>query len=827
MKKTLSALLFFYCTVLYGQTKQLGSSEILHQLKKLNVVGTALYVAAHPDDENTLFITWLSKEKMVRSGYIAMTRGDGGQNLIGSEQGEYVGYLRTHELLGARSIDGGEQFFTRANDFGFTKTTDEALATWGKEQILADLVWRIRKFQPDVMINRFPPDSRAGHGHHSASAQLSEEAFKAAADPNRFPEQLAFVKPWQAKRVVWNSFSPNFQNNQPNEGAYIKIQLGDYNPLLGKSYTEIAAEARSMHKSQGFGSARTRGQRIDYALHKAGEPAQNDLFDGIDLSWNRVEGGAKIENLVKGIIQNFKFDNPSASVPALIEVYNEIEKLESKPNQLAIVSQKKKEVKDLILACAGLWFEANPADYAVAPNDKIKVNVNIVKRSNSNISLNKITFKGTSKDSTMTSVLSYNQPLNLPFEVQIPKNQPITQPYWLIEKHEKGFYKVENQELRGLPIKPADLTCQYEFTIEGKPFSFETPLTYKFVEPSDGEIYRYFEVRPEVTANIADKVYSFGDNQPKEVMVTLKSGKKDVKGSVTLDIPAGWKIEPLSHNFELKDKYEEKKVSFKLTPPSTASEITIKAIAKTENGTYDRGIAVVEYKHIPTLTLFPFAEAKALRIDLKKKGNKIGYIAGAGDEVPAALQQIGYSVTQLTENELEKDLSIYDAIIVGVRAYNTEDRLKYYQDKLMKYVENGGNMVVQYQTNAFFGGLKVKEMGPFPYSIGRNRVTDETAQTQFIKPNHPLLNTPNKITSKDFEGWIQERGLYFADKWSDKYETIFSMKDAGETEQEGSLLYAKYGKGNYIFTGLAFFRQLPAGVSGAYRLFANLISVGK
>ena len=806
----------------FAQTKQMNSGEILQAIKRLNVVGNVLYVAAHPDDENTLFITWLSKEKMVRAGYIAMTRGDGGQNLIGSEQGEYVGLLRTHELLGARSVDGGEQYFTRANDFGFTKTTDEALATWGKDQVLSDLVWRIRNFQPDVIINRFPPDARAGHGHHSASAVLSEEAFKAAADPTRFPEQLAYVKPWQAKRLVWNSYSPNFQNNQP-EGSYIKIPLGDYNPLLGKSYTEIAAEARSMHKSQGFGSAKTKNQRDDYALHKAGEEAKNDLFDGVDLSWKRINGGEKIEKMVNDIYQKFTAQNPSASIPALIKVYEAIESLESN----VWTTYKKKEVKELIVACAGLWFEANPVDYSVSQNDNIKVNVNVVSRSKANIILEKLTFKGTSQDTTINKKLAYNDALNISADLKIPANEPITQPYWLIERKENGFYKVKDQTLRGLPMKPADLVCEYIFNIEGKNFTFQTPLTYKFVEPSDGEIYRYFEVRPEVTATIGEKVYSFADNASKDVVVTLKAGKKGVKGTVTLQVPSTWKVEPALINFELNDKYEEKKVTFKVFPSATASEITLKAIAQTSSGSYDRGIASIEYKHIPTLTLFPFAEAKAIRIDLKKKGTKIGYIAGAGDEVPAALQQIGYQVTMLTPVELAKDLSQFDAIIVGVRAYNTEEHLKFFQEKLMDYVKNGGNIVTQYQTNAFYGVSKVKEIGPYSMGIGRGRVTDETAEMKIIAPNHPLLNTPNKINAKDFEGWVQERGLYFADKWSDKYETIFSIKDPNETELEGSVLYAKYGKGNFVFTGLAFFRELPAGVPGAYRLFANMISVGK
>ena len=822
MKRFLVFFLFMFPSVLSAQTKQMNTGEILQAMKRLNVVGNVLYVAAHPDDENTLFITWLSKEKMVRAGYIAMTRGDGGQNLVGPEQGEYVGLLRTHELLGARSVDGGEQYFTRANDFGFSKTTDEALSFWGKEQILADLVWRIRMFQPDVMVNRFPPDARAGHGHHSASAVLSEEAFKAAADPNRFPEQLAYVKPWQVKRLVWNSFSPNFQNGQP-EGSFIKIPLGDYNPLLGKSYTEIAAEARSMHKSQGFGSAKTKNQRSDYALHKAGEEAKTDLFDGIDLSWKRINGGEKVEKMVNEVYNSFKAQNPSASLPALIEIYNAIAALDEN----VWTTYKKKEVQELIIACAGLWFEVNPVDYSVSPNDKIKVNVNVVSRSNANITLEKIAFKASKQDTIINKKLTYNDALNISYELQIPANQAITQPYWLEEKKESGFYKVKDQLLRGLPMKPADLVCEYSFKIDGKNFTFQTPLTFKFVEPSDGEIYRYFEVRPEVTATIAEKVYSFADNSSKDVVVTLKAGKKGVNGSVTLDVPSSWRVEPMAINFELKDKYEEKKVTFKVFPSTTASEITLKANATTANGTFNRGIASIEYKHVPTLTLFPFSEAKALRIDLKKKGTKIGYIAGAGDEVPAALQQIGYQVTMLTPTELAKDLSQFDAIIVGIRAYNTEEYLKFFQEKLMEYVKNGGNMVTQYQTNAFYGVSKVKETGPFPFAIGRGRVTDETAEMKIIKPEHPLMNTPNKITAKDFEGWVQERGLYFSDKWSDKYETIFSIKDANETEQEGSLLYAKYGKGNFIFTGLAFFRELPAGVPGAYRLFANMISVGK
>ena len=431
------------------------------------------------------------------------------------------------------------------------------------------------------------------------------------------------------------------------------------------------------------------------------------------------------------------------------------------------------------------------------------------------------------KDSSLNTTLKYNEALSIPLTFQTPQNQEITQPYWLVEPKEKGFYKVENQQLRGLPMKPADLLCEYHFKIQDKAFSFQTPINYKYVEPADGEIYRYFEVRPEIVANIEEKVYALSTNEAKEVNVVVKSAKANTSGILTLSVGDGWKFEPAQIPFELKNKYEEKKFTFKVTPPNVASESTLKALVITKTDTLDKSIETIDYKHIPKLTLYPKAEAKLLKIDLQKKGNNIAYIAGAGDEVPAALRQIGYQVSMLTQDDFSKDLSHFDAIIVGVRAYNTEDWLKFQQEKLMSYVENGGTMLVQYQTNAFYGTPKTSSMGPYQFGIGRNRVTNEEAEVKFLKPEHSLLTYPNKITSKDFSGWIQERGLYFADKWSDKYETILAMKDDGETEQEGSLLYAQYSKGHFVFTGLAFFRQLPAGVSGAYRLFANLISVGK
>ena len=825
MKKLCLLVLLFYCTeIIQAQPKALSSSEIYQNIQKLNTVGNAMYIAAHPDDENTLLIAWLSKEKKVRTAYMAMTRGDGGQNLIGSEQGEYVGLLRTHELLEARKIDGGEQYFSRAVDFGFSKQTEEALSTWGKDKILEDLVYQIRKFQPDVLINRFPPDARAGHGHHSASAVLAAEAFDAAADPTKFPEQLKNVKVWQAKRLVWNTFNRGFTNAEPTDGPFIKLPLADYSPLLGKSYSEIAAEARSKHRSQGFGSAPTRNERFDFAINIKGEPAKEDLFDGIDLTWRRIQGGEPIGKALDDILSQFDFKSPSKSVKNLIEVYKAIEKT---PESI-YKTNKLSECLNLILACSGIYCEANAATNMISPGQSLKVFATAVNRSNLDVKIENFKIYGAaSKDSVLGKSLTYNKSIDFAVDTKIPATAGITQPYWLNEKPEKGIYKVQEEKFRGLPMAPDALWAEFTLNILGESLKYTHPIKYKYTEPSIGEIYKYLEIRPEIMLNLDQKVYIFADNKPKKVGVMVKSNIANNSTKVKLNLAAGWNYEPKEIEVNFTEKNQEKPVFFTVTPPTSSSETEIKALASTANGTFSKSLKNVKYEHIPELNVFPEATAKANRINLLKKGQNIAYIAGAGDEVPESLKQIGYDLTNLNETTIKGNLAKYDAIIVGVRAYNTEDWLVNAQNTLFEYVKNGGNLIVQYQTQAFYGTVKTKELGPFPISIGRGRVTEENAEMKVLRATDPILNTPNKIDSKDYDGWIQERGLYFAEKWSDKYTSVYSIKDTGETEQEGSLLYTKYGKGTYIFTGLSFFRQLPAGVPGAFRLMANLISFNK
>jgi len=824
MKKLISLLLFLTSFQIHAQVPALSSGEIYQGIKKLNVLGSVLHIAAHPDDENTLMLSYMSKDQLVRTGYLSLTRGDGGQNLIGAEQGYNIGVIRTQELLGARKIDGAQQFFSRAYDFGFSKTRKETLNFWDQNKVLGDVVWMIRKFQPDVIITRFPPDPRAGHGHHQTSAYLAEEAFKLAADAKAFPDQLKYVKTWQAKRLVWNTFTPGFTNKKPEgeKNPFISTEIGGYNPVLGKSYTEIAAESRSQHKSQGFGSAPARGERIDYFLHKEGIPAKANLFDDVDISWNRVPGSQKVQTLVTDAINNYKIGDPSASVPELLKINTELNKLDTSN---IYVKAKRQELCDLLVQCTGLFFETNPNEFSAVAGDLADIKITVVKRSAYPVKLTSIRWTGVKSDSSVNMTLGTNEMNAFSIKARLPESLHISQPYWLEKPIDKGIFQIDNQQDIGYPENRPETVTDFVFDIDGQKFSYNRPWIYKFTDPAIGEIYRPFEIRPAVTTNISEPVFIFANAAPKILTVMVEAQKPQMKGEVKLDLPKGWKSEPAKADFNLTEKYQEQNFSFTITPPAKNEEATVRSVVTADGKNFDRSIRTINYRHIPSQTLFPPAEAKLAKLDVKTTVTKIGYIAGAGDDVPMALRQMGCTVTMLNEAALSKDLGVYEAIIVGIRAYNTENRLAYYQEKLMEYVKNGGTMVVQYTIPSH---LLVKQIGPYPLQLSAERVAEEDAEMRFLRPGHQLLNYPNKITQKDFNGWIQERGLYFASDWDKtKYEAIFSSNDTDESLKDGSVLYAPYGKGHYIYTGLSFFRELPAGVTGAYRLFANMISVGK
>ena len=835
--KFLFALLFI-TQFSFAQTAPPADLVTIEQnFKKLEVLGSVLYVAAHPDDENTRLLAYLAQEKHYRTGYLSMTRGDGGQNLLGNEQSELLGLIRTQELLAARKVDGAEQFFTRANDFGFSKGPGETLKIWDKEKVLSDVVWVIRKFRPDVIICRFPTTGEGGHGHHTSSAILAQEAFTAAADPSRFPEQLEYVQPWQAKRLLWNTF--NFGNTNTTAPDQFKIDVGVYNPILGKGYGEMAAESRSNHKTQGFGSARQRGEAFEYFKTILGDAPQNDLMDGVNTTWGRIKGGNDIGREIEKIHKDFNINHPEKSVPALIKLLDKRDSIAKVPDQYWR-KQKTIELNDLIAACAGLWFEAYTAEPDYALGDEMNIRSQVISRYGLNISLHGLTVLQHRDNAGITSdfiepIAHYLLPLT-DNDKTLPANQlqtfanncitgSISQPYWLESPHAIGTYDISNDGNAGNPENPSAPTLEFEFLIEGRSFGFERKLMYKYVDPAKGEIYQPVDVTPPVTADIIAKDYLFNSRLSQHIEIKLKSFTKS-NGSVSIQPMVGWEVSPKKIDFTNKNKGDEWSAEFNVTPADDQPKTTIlKAVVKVNGKDFSMGIKQIKYDHIPNITLFPPAETKLIDLNLKIAGKKIGYIPGAGDLVSDALKQVGYDVHELSENEIMAgDLSVYDAIVTGVRAYNVNPRLAVEQPKLLEYVKNGGDLVIQYNNS---NGLVTKQIGPYPFRPINQRVTDEDAKITILDQQNPVLNYPNTITQDDFTGWIQERGLYFVGDIDPAYKAPLQMNDPGEAPNNGALIVGNYGTGRFVYTSLAFFRQLPAGVPGAYRLFVNLLSKPK
>lgn len=832
-RKNLISLLLILLTsgLSFGQAPKKWTSADIHQaVQKLNFLGSALYVAAHPDDENTSLIAYLSNEVKANTAYLSMTRGDGGQNEIGPEIRELLGLIRTQELLAARRTDGGSQMFTRANDFGYSKHPDETLAFWRRDEVMADVVWAIRKWRPDIIINRFDY-RRAGltHGHHTSSAILSQEAFDLTADKNAYPEQLKYVAPWQPRRLFYNTSWWRYGGREAfakvDKSNMVFVDIGVYYPSRGKSNTEISALSRSMHKSQGFGVVGSRGSSMEYMeMIKGDKPKdQHDLFEGINTTWTRVKGGAPIGEILAEVEAEFQFTKPSASVPKLMKAYQMIRNLPDGYWKKV----KKAEIEQVIFACLGLFAEAVADDASAVPGAEVALALEAINRSDVSVKLKGIQIESAAWDTTMNYELAYNEGNKWWKTVSLPKDMPLTNAYWLNEKSELGIYTVKDQLLRGLPETPRAFKTRFSFEIEGQPISLEREVVHKYRHAVKGEVYQPFEITTPVFANIVEKVFVFGGEEPQTIEVVLKAGANDVRGRIELSHGDKWRVEPEQTSFELKAKGEEKIVSFKLFPPEGQDENFVSPRIKIGDEVYNKEIVTIDYPHIPVQTVLRHSESKVVKIDLKKAGDRVAYIMGLGDEIPGSLMQAGYDVRLLEEEDVNlQNLKRFDAVVLGARAYNAVDRMQYYQPILFQYVEEGGTLVVQYNKN-FGMTVPMEEMAPYPFKISRERVSKEDAPVRFLKPDHAILNFPNKITEKDFEGWVQERGLYFPNEWDEKYDAIVSSNDPGETPKDGGLLVAKYGKGHYIYTSYSWFRELPAGVPGAFRIFANMIAVGK
>ena len=803
--------------------EQMSGGEIQLALQKLNVLGRVLYIAAHPDDENTNLMAFWSNGSLYATAYLSITRGDGGQNLIGPELRERLGIIRTEELLAARRIDHGKQFFSRAIDFGFSKTAEETMRLWDHDKILSDVVWVVRKFRPDVIVTRFSPEDQLTHGHHTASAILAQEAFAASSDPNRFPEQLAFVKPWSATRLVWNT-SPFFFSNRnlPFDPTGLTVlEAGGYNPLLGKAYTEIAAASLSMHKSQGVGSPPRRGARKEYFKPLEGQRMTTSLFEGIDTSWSRVPHSESIASEIPQIISHFNPTDPAASVPELLRLRQAMNGIKDD----SWIPEKKAELDEIIVACLGLHVEASTTNETVTPGQTATIKLEAINRCNIPVTLQEVRFPLSGNSMKIDAALPSNELVTKDLSCKIPEETPYSQPYWLRKPGTLGAFAVDDQTLVGLPENPPELPVEIVLQVNGQELRYTVDTKYRTVDPVAGELRRPLVIAPPVFVKVADNVLVFGTKQPKSVSVHITAATGPVKGELKLAVPEGWEVYPASLPVDLKGANAEMGASFTVKPPDQNGEGTLRAIVSIDGRDYSFERVRISYLHIGVHTLMPRSEVKLVRADIRKKGDRIGYIPGAGDDIPESLQQIGYSVKILSETDITaKDLAQFSAVVLGIRAYNTQDRISNWLPELFAYVKTGGVVIAQYNTLA---DLKTEQLGPYPLEISRDRVTDENAEVRILAPNHPLMTTPNKITSKDFEGWVQERGLYFPKKWDPTWTAILSSNDPKEKPLDGGLLVAKFGKGFFVYTSYSWFRQLPAGVPGAYRLFANMLSLRK
>ncbi len=820
-------VVFFISLSNAQQPEKPTASEIYHNLQELNFLGSALYIAAHPDDENTRLISYLVNDVHARMAYLSLTRGDGGQNLVGPELRETLGVIRTQELLAARRTDGGQQFFTRANDFGYSKTPEETLKIWNKDEVLSDVVRAIRRFKPDVIINRFDHRSPGTtHGHHTSSAMLSNEAFDLVNDPNKFTNSVKEFGIWQPTRQFFNTSWWFYGSQEKFDAAdktnLVEVQTGGYFPSLGLSNGEIASLSRSNHKSQGFGSTGSRGNETEYLEFLKGDFPQNkNLFDGINTTWSRIDGGEAIGKILDGLEKTFNFKDPSQNVPALVEAYA----LLSKVNDTNWKQIKIPQLKQMILDCGGIFLEAVSEKSSINPKEDYKVNIEIINRGSTAVSLKNITGVDGTILSEANTKLNSNQDEKISTTIFSKLNSPkYSSPYWLNEIGTIGMYKAP-ENLINIAETPSPENVVFNLNFGNVTIPFTKPVIYKFNDPVKGEVYRRLEILPEVTSSITDKVIIFPDAEPKQIPVIVRAGRTNISGNLSLQVPSGWNVKPEQHVYNMSREGETQTFIFTVTPSKEQSEGFIKPLLQLGDAFFDKELVVLDYDHIPYQSILFPSEAKVVRLDIKKKGQLIGYINGAGDAIPESLKQVGYTVITVTPNEInEQNLKRFDAVVIGIRAYNTVDELAFKQASLNKYVENGGTLVVQYNTNR---GLVIEDLAPYKLELSRDRVVDENSKVEILASNHEVLNTPNKITQADFENWVQERGLYFPDKWANEFTAILGMHDVNEAETKGSLLVAKYGKGHYIYTGLSFFRELPAGVAGAYRLFTNLLSIGK
>jgi LmbE family N-acetylglucosaminyl deacetylase len=836
------------CVLILGAAARLAAAAeppsgaaIRQELRNFSTVASVLYVAAHPDDESNLLLAQLARGRGFRTGYLSLTRGDGGQNEIGPEFGEKLGLARTYELLAARQADGARQYFTRALDYGFSKDVNEALKMWEHEKVLGDVVRVYRLFRPDVVIAGMSPVQTPGqHGQHVASAVLAIEAFKLAGDPKAYPEQLADgLTPWQPKRIVGRSGGGRGGRGGGGGGdagassSSARFESPSSDPVTGEDLSAIASRSRSMHKTQfglnfgaaGGGGFGTGGPSTSTFNVIAGEPAGGEMLGGLDLTLARFSGGAEVARLAEDAIAQFKSEDPAASVPALLAIRAKLMTLPTDP----VVADKRAQLDEIVQQCLGLTVETTLPNAEVVPGENLALHHTASIQARFPVKLTTIRYPASKAAEKITAALTPDQPLIRDVTTPLPPGMPISQPYWLREEASPGLFQVADRKLIGLPENPPPFPVEFVFSVGEQTMIVRTQPVQLVASASPAQQKRKLAVIPPVSLGFPYQVELFAPGAAKITTVEVTAARANAQGVVRLTAPAGWKIAPAEQSFRLAQVGDKTKVDFTVTAPATAASGSVEASAEVGGATYRTGRTVFSYAHLPVQLLQPPARLKVVAFAFAIRGQTVGYLPGAGDSTAEHLEQLGYTVRTLTTADLTPEkLRSLDAVVVGVRAFNERRDLRDKVGGLFAYVENGGTVIVQY--NRPTGSLP--KLAPYELSIAGPapllRVTDENAPVVFLAPQHAALTTPNKIDSQDFAGWVQERGAYFPSEWDQAHFTpLLAMSDPGEQPLKSSVLVAKYGKGYYVYTGLAFFRQLPAGVPGAYRLFANLVSLGK
>jgi len=811
---------------------QQDSARILHEIHGLEVLGSVLYIAAHPDDENTRLISWLANGRQMRTAYLSLTRGDGGQNLIGSELGPALGIVRTQELLEARRIDGGEQFFTRATDFGYSKNPEETFEKWGRAAVLGDVVRVIRTFRPDVIVTRFDTDGSGGHGHHTASSILAREAFALAADPAAYPDQLhGELQPWQTKRLFfngstwWRAELAEIAKKEPER--WMALDVGGFEPLLGLSFTEIAGRSRSLHKSQGFGAAETRGSTLDYVRLDLGTKyTKPDLLDGIETTWARLgEGGAAVQRAIRQIGASFDVNAPEASVMQLVELARTIDALAGSDHpERAWATVKAEAVSRLILQACGVVVEVTAKTARASRGEPVAVNISALQRRPTPLlALEEFGLLG-ADPKREREPLSVNRQSLRSFTFETSEATSIDEPHWLTAADLGQSYSGAAEAALILPMTRSVATLRTAFAVDdGDRVSVIQGLAHTWVDRVAGERARPFVITPIASVIVSDPVALVRTDRT-SVKIAVEALRADLSGTFEVTLPDGWSLDSRPAPIEHLKSGERREVLLNFVRASGAQQGRARVAFVSPWGRADRTLRVIDYPHIQPQTWYTPAEIVLVPIDLDVRVQRIGFIEGAGDEMPAALARLGLEVLRIDPaSATAQDLDACDAIVTGIRAYNTVRALTRFQATLLAYVERGGTLVVQYNTNGNDLVMKSAEIGPFPFSITRDRVTVEETPPQFSANKHPLLHQPNEITAADFDGWVQERGVYFTGDLDPAYVPLITWSDPGEKPSSGALIVCDHGKGRFIYTGLSLFRQLPAGVPGAYRLLANLI----